>query len=125
MAIESENKITNTGESLKVTLDVYIFMDGDVYIAYSPALDLSGYGETEEEAKTSFSIVIEEYISYGLTMHTLIKDLRAHGWKVRSIKQRKISAPSFDTLIQNNDMFRDILKNKEYRKISEPFPVIA
>ncbi len=101
MAIESENKITNTGESLKVTLDVYIFMDGDVYIAYSPALDLSGYGETEEEAKTSFSIVIEEYISYGLTMHTLIKDLRAHGWKVRSIKQRKISAPSFDTLIQN------------------------
>lgn len=123
--MESTNKISNDGHNLQITLDVYVFMEDDIYIAYAPSLDLSGYGETEEEAMDSFSIVIEEYISYGLSNHTLIKDLRGHGWKVRSFRQCKFSAPSFDTLFRRNDMFRDILTTKDYRKVSEPFPSIA
>lgn len=123
--MDTTNKITNDGRNVRVTLDVYLFMDEDAYIAYAPSLDLSGYGETEEEAMKSFSIVIEEYISYGLSRRTLIKDLKAHGWKVKSFRQRKLSAPSFDTLIQSNDMFRDILTNKDYRKVSEPFPIAS
>lgn len=123
--MEYPNKIVNHNGNLSVTLDVYVFMDGDSYIAYSPALDLSGYGESEDAAKESFAIVMDEYISYGLSRKTLVKDLRAHGWKVRSLKQRKMSAPSFDVLLRNNDVFKDILENKEYRKVAEPFPVIA
>ncbi len=123
--MEYPNKIVNRNGNLSVTLDVYVFMDGDSYIAYSPALDLSGYGDSEEAAKESFSIVMDEYISYGVSRRTLVKDLRAHGWKVKSLKQRKMSAPSFDTLLHNNDTFKDILENKEYRKVAEPFPVIA
>lgn len=123
--MEYPNKIVNRNGNLSVTLDVYVFMDGDSYIAYSPALDLSGYGESEQAAKDSFSIVMDEYIAYGVSRRTLVKDLRAHGWKVRSLKQRKMSAPSFDTLLRSNDTFKDILENKEYRKVAEPFPVIA
>lgn len=123
--MESPNKIVNRNGSLSVTLDVYVFMDGDSYIAYSPALDLSGYGYSEDEAKQSFSIVMDEYISYGLSRRTLVKDLRAHGWKVRSLKQRKMSAPSFDVMLKSNDVFKDILEHKEYRKVAEPFPDIA
>ena len=119
--MESPNKIVNRDGKLSVTLDVYVFMEGSTYIAYSPALDLSGYGESEEDAKESFSIVMEEYIKYGTSRRTLVKDLRAHGWKVRSFKQRKMSAPSFDILLKNNDTFKDILENKEYRKVAEPF----
>lgn len=123
--MECSNKIVNRNGGLSVTLDVYVFMDGGSYIAYSPALDLSGYGESEEAAKDSFAIVMDEYIAYGISRKTLIKDLRAHGWKVKSLKQRKMSAPPFDMLLHNNDVFRDILENKEYRKVAEPFPVIA
>ncbi|MGM9844779.1 MAG: hypothetical protein ACI30K_00920 [Muribaculaceae bacterium] len=123
--MECSNKIVNRNGGLSVTLDVYVFMDGGAYIAYSPALDLSGYGESEEAAKESFAIVMDEYIAYGISRKTLIKDLRAHGWKVKSLKQRKMSAPPFDMLLHNNDVFRDILENKEYRKVAEPFPVIA
>ena len=122
--MECSNKIVNRNGGLSVTLDVYVFMDGGSYIAYSPALDLSGYGESEEAAKDSFAIVMDEYIAYGISRKTLIKDLRAHGWKVKSLKQRKMSAPPFDMLLHNNDVFRDILENKEYRKVAEPFPVI-
>lgn len=123
--MECSNKIVNRNGGLSVTLDVYVFIDGGAYIAYSPALDLSGYGESEEAAKESFAIVMDEYIAYGISRKTLIKDLRAHGWKVKSLKQRKMSAPPFDMLLHNNDVFRDILENKEYRKVAEPFPVIA
>ena len=123
--MECSNKIVNRNGGLSVTLDVYVFMDGGSYIAYSPALDLSGYGESEEAAKDSFAIVMDEYIAYGISRKTLIKDLRAHGWTVKSLKQRKMSAPPFDMLLHNNDVFRDILENKEYRKVAEPFPVIA
>lgn len=123
--MECPNKIVNRNGNLSVTLDVYVFMDGDSYIAYSPALDLSGYGESEDAAKDSFAIVMDEYIAYGISRRTLVKDLRAHGWKVRSLKQRKMSAPSFETLLRNNDTFKDILENKEYRKVAEPFPIIA
>lgn len=123
--MECPNKIVSRNGGFSVTLDVYLFMDGDSYIAYSPALDLSGYGESEQAAKDSFSIVINQYIAYGVARRTLVKDLRAHGWRVRSLKQHKMSAPSFETMLQNNDTFKDILENKEYRKVAEPFPVIA
>lgn len=122
--MQSENKITNQGNIIRVTLDLYLFTDDGSYIAYSPALDMSGYGNTEEEAKESFSIVLEEYVTYGLSKHTLVKDLREHGWKVRSFKQRKMSAPTFDNMLKTNVIFRDILENKEYRKVSEPFPEV-
>lgn len=122
--MECSNKIVNRGGNLTVTLDVYVFMDENSYIAYSPALDLSGYGESEEDAKSSFSIVMGEYIEYCTSHRTLLKDLRAHGWKVRSLKQRKMSAPSFDVLLKNNETFKDILENKEYRKVAEPFPIV-
>ena len=123
--METTDKITNDGRNLRVTLDVYLFMEDEIYIAYAPSLDLSGYGQSEEEALKSFSTVMDEYISYGLSQRTLIKDLKAHGWKVKSFRQRKMSAPSFDMLIQSNDMFRDILTTKDYRKVSEPFPISA
>lgn len=123
--MEFPDKIINRSGSLSVTLDVYLFMEGDCYIAYSPALDLSGYGDSEDSAKDSFAIAVEEYIAYGLSHRTLVKDLRAHGWKVRSLKQRKMTAPDFDVLLRDNETFKDILENKEYRKVAEPFPIIA
>lgn len=121
--MDSPNKIVNRDGHVSVTLDVYVFKDEDTFIAYSPALDISGYGDSEDAAKASFSIVMNEYIAYCLTKRTLVKDLRAHGWKVKSLKQRKMSAPSFDTLLQSNETFKDILENKEYRKLAEPFPI--
>lgn len=123
--MECSNKIVSSNGNLSVKLDVYLFMEGEIYIAYSPALDICGYGDSEEDAKNSFSIVMDEYIAYGILHKTLIKDLRAHGWKVKSLKQRKMSAPPFDVMLRNNNVFKDILENKEYRKIAEPFPIIA
>ncbi len=95
------NEIRNTSTGVVVKLDVYFFKEDETVIAYSPALDICGYGYTEEEAKESFHVVVCEYLDYGLSHKTLISDLRSHGWKVRSLKQRKMAAPSFDTMLRN------------------------
>ena len=40
--------------NLKAHLDLYSFLDNNIHILYCPALDMSGYGETEEDAQKSF-----------------------------------------------------------------------
>ncbi len=117
------NEIRNTPAGMSIKLDVYIFSEDEAVIAYSPALDLCGYGNNEDEAKESFHIAVCEYLDYGLSHKTLVADLRHHGWKVRSLKQRKMAAPSFETLLRNNETFRDILENKDYRKETQPMPL--
>lgn len=117
------NEIRNTTSGMSIKLDVYIFSEDNTVIAYSPALDLCGYGYTYEEAKESFHIAVSEYLNFGLTHKTLVADLRSHGWKVRSLKQRKMASPTFDTMLRNSDTLRDILENKDYRKESQPLPL--
>ncbi|MCM1517769.1 MAG: hypothetical protein NC117_03930 [Pseudoflavonifractor sp.] len=117
------NEIRNTPVGMSVKLDVYIFKEDGVVIAYSPALDLCGSGYTDSEARQSFHIAVTEYLDFGISHKTLVADLRAHGWRVRSLRQRKMASPSFDTLLRINDTFRDILENKDYRKESQPMPL--
>lgn len=121
--MDTVNEIRNTTAGMSVKLDVYIFDEDNTVIAYSPALDLCGSGYTDQQAKESFHIAVTEYLQYGLSHKTLAEDLRAHGWKVRSLKQRKMVSPSFDTLLRKNDTFRDILENKDYRKETHPMPL--
>lgn len=65
-----------TSYSLPVTL----FREGEYVVAYSPVLDLSSTGRTEEEAKTMFAeaveVLFEELEEMG-TLEGVLKDL---GW---------------------------------------------
>ncbi len=115
-----ELKTFPTGVTVKLSL--YVFNEEGVFIAYCPSLDLNGSGYSIQEAISSFKETVGIYLSYGLTKNTLMKDLRAHGWNVRGAKQRKIKAPNFDSLLQNEE-FIDILKNREYQKFDTPVEI--
>ncbi len=79
--------------NLKISIELFIWEeDGDHYV-YSPALDLIGSGDSEEEAKESFRIVLEEYVRYTHNKGTLFDDLEDHGWFINR-KKRKVKAPS-------------------------------
>jgi hypothetical protein len=71
---------------------MYIFKEGDSFIVYCPALDLSSYGDTENEAKAAFKKVFEETVKYMLNKNTLKEDLIKHGWEVKSLKQKKLKS---------------------------------
>ena len=72
------DKINISNEKINSELAIFLFKEDDNFIAYSPALDLSGYGKTEEEARDSFNIVLKEYFDYAINEETLYKDLIHH-----------------------------------------------
>lgn len=104
---------------VNVKIGIYLFIDDNTYIAYCPALDLSGYGTTEKEAKDSFEQSFRMYIEYCLNKNTLVKDLQSHGWGIKSMKQKRIKSPDVKSMIERLPDFREVLENKNYVKYTE------
>jgi len=59
---------------------VEIFKDGDVYVAWSPELNVSSFGETISEAKSSIREAIEAFVEECETMGTLEDVLEEAGF---------------------------------------------
>jgi len=112
-------EMSNKDKRIQVQLELYKFIEGNMYIIYCPSLDLSSYGYTEEKAKESFSETFKIYINYGINKNTLAEDMRKYGWNVKSMRQRRIKAPSTRELLGSNETLQDIVFNKNYEKISQ------
>lgn len=109
--------VSKSGASLFASLDVVFFRENETTIAYCPALDLSAYGDNQKDARKEFAQSFYEYSSYCIDNATLDKDLLAHGW---TIKDGKLKEPSMDYMIRKNETLRDIVNNKNYRKLTIP-----
>jgi len=69
---------------VKGTLPVQYFKEGDIFIAFTPSLDLSTCGETFEEAKKNFMEAVTLFFEECIKQGTLGKVLASYGWqKVR------------------------------------------
>jgi len=53
-------------------------------------LDLSGYGDSEDEAHNSFQTVLTEYLRYTVNKKTLGIDLESHGWSIKKIYAKEL-----------------------------------
>lgn len=80
-------KYEEGGTRITVKVGVYLFKEDDTFIAYCPALDMSGYGVSEKEAKESFERSMCMYVEYCVRKNTLVADLRKHGWDIKSKRQ--------------------------------------
>jgi hypothetical protein len=99
-----------------VGLSLVEFIEDDVVIIYSPALDLSGYGHSQEEAKTSFSEATAEFFRYTSNKKTLNSVLKALGWSVKGSKMKRTFIPPKDSdLVSTNSLYNDIVNNKSYK----------
>ena len=76
------NTITINVNHIKISVSVYLFKEGDTYIAYCPSLDLSGYDTTEETAKKDFEYILKDWLKTQAENNTLKKDLEFHGWRM-------------------------------------------
>lgn len=112
-------QLDHNNKSIRFKLDMYIFKEGKSFIVYSPALDMSAYGNTESDAMKAFIDVFEISFKYELNKNTLKEDLIKHGWSIKSLNQRKIKAPTIEEMIKNNKSLRDILSRGEYRKYQQ------
>jgi len=65
----------------KFQLTVSIIKEGNRYIAYSPALDLSTSGKNYEEAKKRFNEMVNIFFEEVIKAGTLKEVLENLGWK--------------------------------------------
>ena len=83
-----------------------IFKEDKYFIVYSPSLNICSHGETEDKAKQSFEVMLEEFFKYTLNKKTLNSVLIELGWKAKS-KIKK-----FSKSFENKNIDKDI-KHKD------------
>ncbi len=104
-------ELQTSANTVKVRLLLFHFEDENkINFIYSPHLDLTGYGNSTEEAQYSFGIVLEDFVDYTLKKKTLGKVLHQLGWTVKGLPQRpkKVIVPSITSIIKNNKYISEI-----------------
>lgn len=103
---------------IECNLPLITFKEDDNFITYCPALDLSGYGTSEEEANQSFEQTLSEYFRYTVNKKTLADDLRKLGWTIRKGLHKPFTPPTMANLLDNNEDFSRIFNTFDFRKRS-------
>jgi hypothetical protein len=106
-----EGNFNNKVSTIKVQLLLIHFKDeAEVHFIYSPHLDLTGYGNSIEDAKYSFEIALEDFIDYTLKKKTMGKVLKSLGWSIKGTVKRpkNVVAPSITTVIGKNEYVSEI-----------------
>ena len=80
-------------QELGVEIPITIRKKDEVYLAYSPALDLSSQGTSAQDAKRMFAEAAELFIEECVQMQTLDEVLRELGWEK---VQNEWQPPSFE-----------------------------
>jgi len=65
---------------LDVSLTVTFLREGDQFVAYSPALDLSTSGDTLEQAKKRFDEAVNIFLEETTSKKTILDILAELGW---------------------------------------------
>ncbi len=118
---------SDMGQKINYDLPLVLFEEDNITFCFCPALDITGYGYNEKEARKSFDITLHEYFDYTVKEKTLKKDLTRLGWHFGRGVKRKIVPPQFSELINTNEDFKRILDTYPVKTIHKPivFPVIA
>jgi len=85
-------------------LSVSIFKQGDSFVAYTPALDLSTYGRSKVEAQKNFEELVDTFFSEFKDARALAEVLESLGWekqkaswqppKIVETSERSFSVPA-------------------------------
>jgi hypothetical protein len=106
---------------IKINLSLIEFEEDGSQIVYCPALDVSGYGKTEAEAMSSFSISLGEFFHYTTNKNTLASELKLMGWVIKKSKSKPMTPPPMSHLLESNDNFNRIFNSHSFRKFDKAF----
>lgn len=105
--------------SVEAKLSVFLYENDGFKVAYAPALDLMGYGKTEEAAKASFEVVVEDFFETAFEKRTLSTYLISHGWSTKKTLSEYLS-PQVGNLLEHNKQLQEIFAT-DFMKQSMPF----
>jgi hypothetical protein len=112
----NQKKLRLSKGSITVHVPVILFKEDNAHIVFCPALDLSGSGNNESEAKESFVTVVAEYLAYTNNKGTLWTDLKKMGWSIKKSRNKPASPPPMSELLERNEEFGRIFDNFSYKK---------
>ena len=117
MDLRVQGNFKGKGGAVDFNLPIITFTENNIYFYYNPALDLSGYGNTDEEAKASFDQTISQFLDYGTNKKTLFSELEKLGWVIS--KKIVCKAPSLIDMVNSNDYLAEIFEEKQYKKFNQ------
>ncbi|HUX56294.1 MAG TPA: hypothetical protein VMV77_04930 [Bacteroidales bacterium] len=91
--MRKKGTIHKAGNSINVGIEVALGKQGDFFVAYCPALELSSYGKTEDEARNNFETEVAIFIEETEKTGTLEKILLRLGWCLRRLPEPKYMPP--------------------------------
>jgi hypothetical protein len=112
----------NAEAKVKANIVLISFKEQDNFIVYSPHLEVTGYGKSEEEAMSSFNHCLGVFLDYTTNKKTLHKELTRLGWELKkgTVKRpRRISAPSMTDLAIHNEQLKELLNKHDISTIQK------
>jgi uncharacterized protein YdiU (UPF0061 family) len=115
----------NGHNKIECNLPLIVFEEDNNFITYCPALDLSGYGLTEEDANRSFEQTLSEYFRYTVNKKTLARDLEKLGWTIKKNLHKRPVPPTMAEMLDSNEDFNRIFNTHDFRKRSQTINIPA
>jgi hypothetical protein len=91
------NQIAKNKMSLKINVEVVVVKEGDYFVAYCPALELSAYGDKQENALKSFDKEVKIFLDETHKRGTLERYLLKNGWRLQQTPNAVYEPPRPDT----------------------------
>lgn len=105
---------------IEVNLSLLYWIDNSIHFFYSPALDLTGYGNTEKEAWSSLEHTLSAFIAYTENNNTLFLELEKLGWTTDQ-KKKLAQPPSDQELLADNATYKELLNKPNVLKTETNF----
>lgn len=110
-------KYSKEKKNVELNVSIFLWEEDSIFYVYSPALDLTGYGLSKEEARESFETVLHEFIVYTHNKKTIFKELEKLGWAVTK-KRKRVVSPDFEDMLSENEHFKHLYKSKDLERDS-------
>ena len=108
------------GKKVEVGLSLLAYLEEELHVIFSPALDMFGYGITDKEARKSFDETLEEFLRYTANKGTLQAELLRLGWKAAGRQSHRVfKAPEFSRLLRQNEQLQEIVNHKDFHKYDQ------
>lgn len=98
-------------------MPIVYFQEEGIWFAHCPALEITGYGHTEQEARTSFDVMLAEFFRYATEQGNLHSELERLGWQVKTH-----TPPPFETLVSKDSVLKRLFDTRPVKTFLEPVP---
>jgi hypothetical protein len=116
-----KNILNKNSNSITIDVQVLLFKEGETWVTYCPALELSSYGVSIEDAKTAFDECLNIFINETSKRGTLEICLLKLGWQLQQKPLPVYNQPVI-SLQENKEIFR---KNPQFYNEKIAIPIMA